>query len=430
MDVKTILGLTSAVFGAGVIAHQDPSFEYPVVKPVLTSGPTQPENNYSGTDYSEPVFQKSISVRFKDASASDVLDWLSNQGVSFVTSEVPKNAKVTLNLNNVPLSDAVEAIGAALGGGWERRGSVYVFRNGVFMAMPGAGFTAKAMPMNEASRAFGMDDPAQAKKWADYAKQMEKRFGENSPFSKDIQKRFGENSRFSKDIQQQFGENGDFARNMQKQFGPGSPFEKQMREQMKGQGVDQKQWEEMRKQMEKEMGPGSPFQKQMQEMQKQFGANSPFHKQMQEQFKGFEGHPFMDGKDFPKFDMKFNSEAFAKAMKAREEALKGLEERMRVSDKGTFVPPLNDPRFSDMQSFKFVMPKMGDFSFGGQDLKGVAKSLTPAQREKNKKQGFLYWSDLTPEQQQKMGMKEASGNWSITYSNNGESFTVKSNPRK
>jgi len=150
-------------------------------------------------------------------------------------------------------------------------------------------------------------------------------------------------------------------------------------------------------------------------MQKQFrqemGPNSPFQKQMKS-FK-FDKETFV----MPKMD----SEAWAKAMKAREEALKTLEQEMKSDKmKGLLVPPLNDPRFSD---------QFRSFSPDGQDLKGLVKSLTDSQRQKNKRQGYLNWSDLTPDQQRKLGMKP-EGTWSITYSNNGESFTVKSDSHR
>jgi hypothetical protein len=78
---------------------------------------------------------------------------------------------------------------------------------------------------------------------------------------------------------------------------------------------------------------------------------------------------------------------------------------------------------------RIAVPALPGTRFQGSDLADVAKSLTPSQREKNKSQGFLYWSDLSKDQQSKLGAQSWSGNWSITYSKDGETFTVKSDPK-
>ncbi|OJU63652.1 MAG: hypothetical protein BGO01_03125 [Armatimonadetes bacterium 55-13] len=355
MDVKTILGLTSAVFGAGIVT-QDPSFQYPGVRPILTNEPEIIATGTGTVSSSNAVFQKQISVRFKDASVSEVLDWLSNQGVSFVTTGLSKDAKINLNLNNVPLDAAVRAIGSALGGSWTQNDTVYVFRSepsfyadkqGVVREMP----AMPAMPGMPAMPPMNFEFKSQ---------NMEQ-------LAKDLEKKFGADSEFAKRMEKQFGENSEFAKEMQKKFGPDSEFAKKM----KAQALEQKAFGE------------------------KFRAKA------------------------------FDNKAFAEKMKAHEKMMEDLEMRMKT-DKD-----LKDFHGFD-DSFKFSMPEERSFVFShqGQDLKSVAKSLTPAQREKNKKQGFLYWSDLTPDQQKKLGVVGGNGTWTIQYSNNGETFTVKSDRKK
>jgi hypothetical protein len=95
------------------------------------------------------------------------------------------------------------------------------------------------------------------------------------------------------------------------------------------------------------------------------------------------------------------------------------------------------PAMPKMEGHTFVMPPMptmpqGGFpghSFQGSDILDIAKNLSPAQREKNKKQGFLYWSDLTKEQQSRLGMKNWTGGWTVSYNKDGESFTLKSDKK-
>lgn len=82
---------------------------------------------------------RKVSLQFTNANASDVLKWLGKQNVNFVanTDTLPKT-KVTVNLKNVPLSEALETIAESLGGAWQVRGSTLIFRTGIrsFMSAP------------------------------------------------------------------------------------------------------------------------------------------------------------------------------------------------------------------------------------------------------------------------------------------------------
>lgn len=427
MDVKTLLGITSAVVGAGIVVAQDPSFEYPPVQPILTSG----------KPVEELVQDKKITVRFKQASVEEVLDWLSNQGVNFVTSGIPKDAKINLNISDTPLSEVIEVVGHSLGGSFVKRGNTYVFQRG------NGGFTfdgpmtfmkeiprvdlervknfegqAFAMPEGFTFKMLDSQDPKSQKEIQKMHEEIRKEFGPNSDFMKKLHKELGDAKKWEslhKDFGIQHERNAKLEAEMAKRFGDGSAFQKELKARSE---QDAKRWEEFGKSMEKRFGEGSEFEKGMKawgdkygkEMEAKFGPNSKFSKEMRA------------------FEMKDG--------KMRELSEKEHEQMMK--ELGVKLKSLNDikmPKMPDMPKMDgkaFVMPRMPEMpsnSFHSSTILDVAKTLSPAQREKNKKQGFLYWSDLTKEQQAKVGPQNLSGDWTITINRNGESFTLKSDKK-
>jgi hypothetical protein len=72
-------------------------------------------------------------------------------------------------------------------------------------------------------------------------------------------------------------------------------------------------------------------------------------------------------------------------------------------------------------------PKM-DFGqlTAGQDFKALAASFTPEQKQKHERQGFLRYSDLTPQQRRYLGHMTNDGDWTVKYSGDGHEFTIKS----
>ena len=76
---------------------------------------------------------RKVSVKFNNASASEVLRWLSKQNVNFVANvdKLPKS-KITMNVSNVPLSEALESVAESLGGMWQVKGSTLIFRTGLY----------------------------------------------------------------------------------------------------------------------------------------------------------------------------------------------------------------------------------------------------------------------------------------------------------
>lgn len=496
MDLKTILGLTTAIVGTGVVVGQDPSFEYPAVQPVLNSDTTNSVRTCANEQ------QKSVTARFRGAKLSEVLEWLGNQGVSFITYGARKDAKIDIEFANIPLDEAIQAVGLEIGGSFVKRGNTYVFQKGVrALAFPSAGMDTVAPMMftelpgitematlrnidgklpkiftwssddEDGIHVFGSQDPKSEKEWQEFHKQMMKEFGPDSSFMKELHKQHGDTKKWE-----------EFSKQLEKQFGPGSPFEKKMRafseqdakkwesqgklfEKQFGPGSSfAKKWESHGKEMEKQFGPGSEFEKKMKlfgeqegkkweaygkQMEKQFGPGSPFEKKMkafklengkmmeldpkehqklmkelQEEMKSMRQNIVM-----PKFEGKvFEMPPMPKMdSKEHEKMMKDLQEQMK-SMKGRIVIPKMDRKNFVMPPVPPVppMPPMPGMSMHGGDIATISKSLNTAQRDKNKKQGFLYWSDLTKEQQAMLGIRDNSGSWSITYSKDGESFTVKS----
>lgn len=398
MDVKTLLGLTSAIVGTGIVVAQDPSFEYPPVQPILTSGKIEETQ----------AQDKKITVRFKQASVDEVLDWLSNQGVSFVTAGVPKDAKISLSVTDMPLSEVIAAVGNALGGSFIKSGNTYVFHRGarsfVFDApvatlreIPKIDMKAiqelERMPEVVPFKSFNSQDPQVQKELQQLREKMQKDFGPNSDFMKKLQQEMGD----AKKWESLHKDQAKLHEEMRKRFGDGSAFQRDMK--VWGE-QDAKKWEEFGKQM-KAWGD-----KHGKEMELKFGPDSNFAKEM----KAFK---LENGK------MRELSE------KEREQMMRELEVKMK-SLKDFKMPAMPAmPPMPKMEGKAFAVPAIPSTNFHSGNILDVAKGLSPAQRELNKKQGFLYWSDLTKEQQAKIGARDWTGNWSITINRDGESFTLK-----
>lgn len=87
---------------------------------------------------------KKISIKATNVTAAKISELLTKHGVNFVIRDKDVSAeKLTINLNNVPLHEALEVIGETLGGYWEAKGSTLVFKKGAMFsfapAMEGLG---------------------------------------------------------------------------------------------------------------------------------------------------------------------------------------------------------------------------------------------------------------------------------------------------
>ncbi len=123
----------SSVNGVAVVATPTITIQgNPQVRTITT-----PANAFSGFWVDSGNLQRlkgmdrKVTVKFNNASAGDVLKWLTKQNVNFVanTDTLPKS-KITVNLSNVPLHEALGAVADALGGAWMVKGSTLIFHTG------------------------------------------------------------------------------------------------------------------------------------------------------------------------------------------------------------------------------------------------------------------------------------------------------------
>lgn len=119
---------------------------------------------------------------------------------------------------------------------------------------------------------------------------------------------------------------------------------------------------------------------------------------------------YVDGKLIEPKDLKSDPKLKAK-----------LEERIKdLKLRGPLKP---DTKLWDGKALESLQT----FTFnGGLDAKKFIGSLTPVQKEKMKKDGYLTPRDLTEAQLKMLGEVSKSGNWSISFAVDGESVTIKS----
>lgn len=95
---------------------------------VSTSGANQ--GNEQAQSPTVALMGKRVSAQFKEASLSQVTEWLSSHGLSYVMKIEPGDARMTLNIVDQPLKDAAAAIAHAMGGKWVQNGNVLTFVKG------------------------------------------------------------------------------------------------------------------------------------------------------------------------------------------------------------------------------------------------------------------------------------------------------------
>ncbi len=338
-----------------------------------------------------------VSVHFQSAKVGEVLRWLQNNGFNFVLNDEDiSNAKtITLNINNQPIRALADAIARSLGGHWETANGIHIFKKGLssnnFMAVPSEGSFAwgdgfpmvKNMPDKDVEKLFGPD----------FDKKMQKNFGPK--FQMKIEKEFG--PEFQKKMQDEFGPK--FQMKIEKEFGP--EFQKKMQNQKWN---DEKLDAKSRMDLEEKFGP--KFQKHIEEM---FGPK--FQKQMEEQFG-------------PKFQKQMEEQFGPKFQKQMEEMGMQMEKQMkRRGDAGgnsmsrSFLRSSPNKRNDDHSMF----------TMGGQGFDAVKflGTLTPDEKDQMKKQGYVWYNDLTREQ--KAMFDKFDGKFDIDLKVNGEEIRVRRN---
>jgi hypothetical protein len=315
-----------------------------------------------------------VSASFNKAASSEVLDWLTKNGVNFVTaeSELPKGETITLNVKDRPINEVLDAIASAMGGHWERRGGMRVFRKGEGMRFFGGGHGAFGTPAEGAWR------------FAPGAKGWTTDPGQIKVFGKDGEHKF---------------------------ITP---------EGMKEFKLDIKGMKEFELEKLKSLKELKDFKmldgKARQEMEE---AMNKAHKEM-----------LRSG-----VEMKVSKKAMEEAHKAMEKAMKDHPDAFRGR---VFVSPEHDGLFKvlphgDGKNFEFRMDreglrnKMGSISIDGKSFTKFVDSLSNEQRETNRRQGYLRARDLSEAQRKMLGINTRDKGWSITINQDGQQVTVKSN---
>ena len=356
------------------------------------------------------------SVEFRSAKVSEVLNWLRANGYSFVVNDtdIPSNKSISLNIVNQPVGAVAEAIANALGGHWESTNGIHVYKKGSL------GTNWMKVP-SEGSMIWGGELPGNA---------LQKEAGSGDPFGPEFQLKIQKEAgpEFQKNFVEQFGP--DFAKKMKDQFGP--EFQKKMKEEF-GDNFESKIQKEFgpgfQKQIEEQFGP--KFQKHIQEMtaeiQKQHarkGSNDSNNKMELELESKIQKQ--MEGQFGPKFQMKLEEQFGPKFQKQMEELGAQMEKEQRLN-KG--LAPQSNERFR-----VFALPH----SLGGNRNHSMLPSngnsfnpahfintLTPDQRDQQKKQGYVWYTDLTSEQ--KRMFESFNGKFDISLKIDGEEVRVKRN---
>ncbi|MEA2552663.1 MAG: hypothetical protein QOJ65_839 [Fimbriimonadaceae bacterium] len=321
----------------------------------------------------EIAAQRRVSVDFSHAPASEVLKWLADNGANFITadSEIPKDAAVTVSIKDAPIDEVVDALADALGGHWERRGSIRVFRKGVGFRMYGG--EGIAMP----GEMWKAEDMARLKS---FTGQHDAKFW-TTPDGKKLREEL-----------KALPKMGDF-KMPEVRVWETAPDGMKLREEMKAipeirewaQGDMEKAMKAQERAWAESEGAMKISGKAMDEARKEI---EKAHKEHPEMFREGDAREFYfapGGKDYV-FRMDGKAPVFGKSLRP-----------------GT--------------TFMFD---------SGRDITKLFNSLTPDQREMNRRQGYLRMRDLTPSQRSILGVSGKAKGWTIRVSKDGDDLTIKS----
>jgi hypothetical protein len=329
-----------------------------------------------------------------------VIDWLQKNGVNFMLkdSQLPKDASITLNVTDQPVSDVVEALGEALGGHWDKHGQIYVYR-------PEAGiqvFGGDGMKSNlfkgfnpgdeKAMQGWMGKDGASFKMNADQMKKaMEQLKTEMPQMKEEIRKAMEEAQKSQKD--------GVYSYKLSK------PDMDKAMEMLKG--MPQMQKDGNFNQFFKTMPQGG----QTWVFPKDFKGGSMWKSD------GKGGYTFimppMDGKMWKQF------------------GTPGKNGMMWSMPKGGYSYAM--PKMDDKVWKQFMQPgKEGMFggkgwtSFQKVDFPGFMKTLTPSQKKAMKDRGYIKISELSAAQRKMLGVSADAKHYTLSYSNGNSKVVIKS----
>ncbi|MFZ4507775.1 MAG: hypothetical protein ACOYON_08795 [Fimbriimonas sp.] len=339
--------------------------------------------------------EKLVSVSFNSAPVSEVVAWMTKQGVSYVivSTAYPKDATITLNIQDQPLREVADAVAVALGGRWERSGNILVFKKG----QDGV-FFSRVQPL-EGLEGLGQMPGLDPKEMAE----LQKALG-------DIKIHLGPLAQEKMQLDALSGRDG------------GGLTKAQRAEMDRELAKARKEIDQARKEMEKALRDGGPGSKQMQE----------------EMARAFRDRG-QEGGGMTRAQRAEMDRALADARKQMDEAHREMEKAFKEDGpESKRMREEMDRAFKDMER---THQEEGKFEFRGLGAEGAparppisirvpefrsfAGSLTPSQKAKHKKQGYLKLSDLTPAQRKKLGVT-GSGKFEIRFNENGTQLVIKS----
>lgn len=414
---------------------------------------------------------RTVSARFENAKIGDVLKWLSKEKVNFVAQTGQfTDVRLTLSFNNVKLSEVLDSIAGSLNAHWERKGDVFTLKasgdlrtakvrniEGMPFAIAPRAPSAREGQRNAETRSiaprYSRSEPrvkidvtspeeefGHSFSWSSEPDGSLKAFrwnpkkGEMEPMTQDELKKLEREwekwaQEYGKNFEkwgeahgkhwEQWGE--EFGKNFEKW---GKEFELKWKSDEKSQRAFEeamkaweekhsKDWEAWSKNLEEELKKefqgleNKDREKMTPEERARFDAGM---KKLQERLKSM---PHF--KDFKMFDgpLSFSFEAmpplsFSLDAMPPLPPLEGLEK----------LKPMEIPRSSR------IMPPT---TLRSGTIDELLRSLTPMQIEKQSKQGYLLFTDLTKEQQKMLGVS-GHGEFSISVSKDGKKVVVKSKP--
>jgi hypothetical protein len=383
MALHTLIALTAALAGG---TAQDPTMDLQIAAPVLTDTEIAPQVT--------PASQGAkVTAQFRNAKASEVLEWMEKRGVNFVVNDddIKPEAKVTLSVTDVPLEAVLDSLAAALGGHWERRDKMRIFHKG-----PGF-FSIQGQPAFPSSGSF----PAQGTFGATPKAPMNFAVPPIPPTAFDGKAFDGK--AFDKDFAKRMKE---MAAKMEKDFGP--EFQKKMEQHMKEFKAytleDGKLRELQGKEREEALKNAKGQREEALKMSEQQRAEA---RKMAEKAR-------VDGRKVAEEARKMAAEARKMAEKARAEGQRAYT----LSPNGNvyrLAPSTRDGRRS------FITPS---FPVNGMDMGKFLKSLSSNQKDTQEKRGFIRYDDLTREQKHLLGVRP-DGKFEIRLKVNQDEVVIK-----
>lgn len=471
--LKYAMAAVSTVIAGGYVAQQ------------TEAAHSKPQAPIQFASYvTEQDLNRRVSVDI-DGTFADVLKWLKQQNVDFVIADdASAKRRISLHMHDKPLREAMDAVAKALGGEWERENDTYVFQSGsqgMFFKgeMPDMkNFKWDVPPMvelktlpefnKEFMKNFKLDDK-DMQVWIDGKKMSMKDLEKDGRFKvftgKDMKdfKIDDDGMQFWVD-----GKKIDL-----KELEKGGKFKVFSGDEMKDfmkefKGVDGKEfkiysngkgdkeirvWVNGKEVTPRELqGKGGTFIFGDGEMdaktRKQVEDAMGRAKKELEMYRSKNGGKMFSDAQQKEMDaaMKQAREAMAQARKQlNDPKIKAEIERARskaakegkLSDAQRREIELEMKRAHDemakahgeMDRAKIEMDKaqveIKKARLHGENMKKLLDSITPAQWELSKKQGYLKFSDLTPAQRKLIGDVEASDNMTLSYSIDGKKITIK-----